>query len=259
MPEVFNWSEPHFIAFILLLIRMSAFFVVWPVFYVSSVPVQVKVLLSVAVSVILFPVIDKSGYVAQASDTLIIWYVAKEVFVGVTIGYLARLFFYIFNIAGDLISISMGLSGVQILNPNFGGRSSAIEQFLIIIATLFFIAIDGHHLLIMGIADSFRLVPVFQNSVGIGGFEMSTLLFKEVTEMGVKMCAPALVSILFMNLALAIIGKAVPQFNVLITSLPVNILFGFLVLFISMPILLWQMDAFLELSVSRLFQFVRSY
>jgi len=153
----------------------------------------------------------------------------------------------------------MGLSGVQLLNPNFGGRSSAIEQFLMIIATLFFISINGHHLLLMGIIDSFRLVPVFQNSINLGGFEMATLFLKEITEMGLKVCAPAMVSILFMNLALAIIGKAVPQFNVLITSLPVNILFGFTVLFVSMPILMWQMDTFLELTVSRLFQFVRTY
>lgn len=254
-----SWSEPQFIAFILLLFRLSAFFVVWPVFHVSSVPVQVKILMSVAVATMIFPLVSKEGYITGLGDSLIIWYVIKEVFIGLTMGYLARLFFYIFNIAGDIISISMGLSGVQLLNPNFGGRSSAIEQFLMIMATLFFISIDGHHLLIMGIADSFRLVPVFQNSISLAGFEMSTLFLKEITEMGLKICAPAMVSILFMNLALAIIGKAVPQFNVLITSLPVNILFGFTVLFVSMPILMWQMDTFLEMTMSRLFQFVRTY
>ncbi len=259
MPEFFSWSEFEFIAFILLLVRVSTFFAVWPVFYVSSVPLQVKILFSVAVAMILFPVVNKSGYNLASGDLQIIWLTIKEAFIGITMGYFARFFFYIFNIAGDIISISMGLSGVQLLNPNFGGRSSVIEQFLAILATLFFITIDGHHLLIMGLSDSFRIAPIFQNTVSLEGFSVSVGLLREITEMGIKVCAPAMVSILFMNIALAIIGKAVPQFNVLITSLPVNILLGFFVMIISMPILLWQMDGFLELTVSRLFQLVRTY
>jgi len=84
-----NWSEPQFIAFILLLFRLSAFFVVWPVFHVSSVPVQVKILMSVAVAIMIFPLIDKAGYAAEVGDSLIIWFVIKEIFVGLTMGYLA--------------------------------------------------------------------------------------------------------------------------------------------------------------------------
>ncbi len=256
---VYNWSEPQFIAFILLLFRLSAFFVVWPVFFVTAIPYQVKVLLSVTVAMILFPLVDLSGYEVSLSNTLLIWYVIKEIFIGLVMGYLARFFFYIFNIAGDIISTSMGLSGVQLLNPNFGGRSSAIEQFLMIIATLFFISINGHHLLIMGIADSFRLAPIFNESVSLSGFEDSIYLLKQITEMGVKICAPAMVSIFFMNMALAIVGKAVPQFNVLITSLPVNILLGFVVLLVCMPVLLWQMDNFLEITIGNVFRFVKSF
>jgi len=256
---VLGWSETQFIAFILLLFRLSAFFVVWPVFFVTSIPFQVKVLLSVAVSIMVFPLVSLSGYDVAVGNSLLIWYVLKEVFIGVVMGYMARFFFYIFNIAGDIISTSMGLSGVQLLNPNFGGRSSAIEQFLMIIATLFFISINGHHLLLMGILDSFRIVPVFQNIAGLSGFEGSVILLKEITEMGIKICAPAMISIFFMNMALGIIGKAVPQFNVLITSLPVNILLGFGILLVSMPILLLQMDSFLEVTIGHVFKLVKTF
>ena len=258
MPLV-GWSETEFVAFILLLFRLSAFFVVWPVFFVTSVPFQVKVLLSVAVSIILFPILDLSAVGQISGEAIMIWYVAKEVFIGLVMGYTARFFFYVFNIAGDIISTSMGLSGVQLLNPNFGGRSSAIEQFLMIIATLFFISINGHHLLLMGIVDSFRLAPIFNLTVNLSGFEGSIILLKEITEMGIKICAPAMVSIFFMNLAMAIIGKAVPQFNVLITSLPVNILLGFGVMLVSMPILLWQMDSFLEVTMGHVFKLVKTF
>ena len=256
---VIGWTETQFIAFILLLFRLSAFFVVWPVFFVTSVPFQVKVLLSLSVGIILFPLVNLTGVEQIAGNSLLIWYVIKEIFIGLVIGYMARFFFYIFNIAGDIISTSMGLSGVQLLNPNFGGRSSAIEQFLMIMATLFFISINGHHLLIMGIADSFRIAPIFNLTISMSGFESSIVLLKEITEMGIKICAPAMVSIFFMNLAMAIIGKAVPQFNVLITSLPINILLGFTVMLVSMPILLWQMDSFLEVTIGHVFKFVKTF
>ena len=107
--------------------------------------------------------------------------------------------------------------------------------------------------------DSFRIAPIFQQTISLVGFEGAVVLLKEITEMGIKVCAPAMVSILFMNLAMAIIGKAVPQFNVLITSLPVNILLGFAVILVSMPVLLWQMDNFLEVTIGHVFKLVKTF
>jgi flagellar biosynthetic protein FliR len=74
-----------------------------------------------------------------------------------------------------------------------------------------------------------------------------------------KISAPILISILFMNVAMAVMGKAVPQINILITSLPVNFLTGFLVMFVVMPLLLWQMSELLQMTTEEVFKFIKSY
>ena len=68
-----------------------------------------------------------------------------------------------------------------------------------------------------------------------------------------------MIAILFMNISMAVVGRAVPQINVLITSLPVNILVGFLALLISFPLIVWQMHDILEVTMTRVFQVLKSY
>ena len=257
MAPVYDFNEFEILAFFLVMMRMSAFVVSWPVFGVPNVPNTLKILFALLLSMLIFPVVDHSALNEELLSTQIMILAVKEVFIGLVFGYLARCFFFAIRIAGELISITIGLSSSQLFNPAFGGQVTSIEQFKIVIASLFFLAINAHHLLIGGLIDSFRVIPLSGELLNLSHFNSIGIFMQEIMEIGFSLSAPVLISIFFVNVGMAVIGRTVPQINVLITSLPVNILVGLFVMTVSIPLLIWQMEGLMELTTTRLFAFVK--
>ncbi|MCB9025962.1 MAG: flagellar biosynthetic protein FliR [Bdellovibrionaceae bacterium] len=261
MPQIYQFSEIEFLAFFLVLVRMTSFLVSWPVFGVAQVPSSTKVLFGLVLSLLVFPTLNWkiSGFSGNLQSMTIVFLFVKEAFLGLIIGYLGRLFFYALSIAGEIISITMGLSSAQLFNPTLEGQASVTNQFLVGIATLFFLAIQGHHLFLSALNQSFQLVPLYMESLSFAHFEGFSQVVQAIMIMGLKMSAPVLMAVLFMNLVMAVIGRAVPQINVLITSLPVNILVGFIVMIISLPLIVVQMNGLLELTATELFKLLKAF
>ena len=258
MPALYNFSMTEVLAFALVLLRMAGFVVTMPIFGTANVPVQVKILFAFIMTIVIFPQIGWKAMSMDIDSLMIMTLAAKEVFVGLVFGYLARLFFISVTMAGQIMSVSLGLSAAQLFDPMMGESSTSFDQFFVILASIFFLAINGHHIMIAGIFDSFTLVPL--NKIGLsftpfGGFG---IIAEQIMAIAVKMSAPILISILFMNVAIAVIGRAVPQINILITSLPLNILAGFFILFLALPLLLWQMHGLVNVTADELFRFVKA-
>ncbi|MCB0420545.1 MAG: flagellar biosynthetic protein FliR [Bdellovibrionales bacterium] len=259
MANIYNFNEIEMLSFILVFIRMTSFIVSWPVFGSGLVPTPAKVLFSLVITLVIFPVLDRSLVSITFDSYQMVFLAMKEVFIGVTFGFLARMFFFCISVAGQLNSITMGISSSQLFNPAMGSSASSLEQFKVAIATLFFLAIQGHHVFLQGIVMSFDLVPMglqgvnFLSSSSVGEFT------QQVMEIGVRLSAPVLVAVFFMNISMAVIGRAVPQINVLITSLPVNILAGFVIMIIVMPIFIWQMEDIVDFSAEAVFKLLKTY
>lgn len=250
-------SEQNVLTFFLILIRSSGFVSTWPVF--GQTPILLKIFFSLALSLVLFPLTDQNLSLTSLSSSQMMWIIGKELFIGLSIGFLGKFFFFSAQIAGSLVGLNMGISTVQLFHPDFDDRTSVMEQFHLILASLFFLAINGHHWLIEGLAKSFELVPlsqIFLNTKSFGAFGQIT---HEVLEIGIKISAPVMISILFVNIAMSIIGRAIPQINVLINSLSLNIATGFFILILTLPFILWQMEDVIELTTTRVFQVLRSY
>ena len=257
--DLFNFNEFEMLAFFLVLVRMSAFVVAWPVFDAPSVPMPVKILFSLVVSIMIFPTVNHDQLAAGLMENQIILLTIKEAFIGLSFGFMAKMFFFAVRIAGEIVSVSMGLSSSQLFNPMVGGQISSVENFKLIVASLFFLAINGHHLLMAGLVDTFRILPLSMEMINLDQLNSFGVFVSEIMAVGLKIASPVLISIFFMNMTMAIIGRTVPQINVLITSLPVNIMVGFIIMFVSVPLLVWQMHDLLELTTQRLFTLVKTY
>lgn len=259
MVSVYRFSEPEIITFALMLIRLSAFVVSWPVFGVELVPAPVKILLALIMALAVFPTINWHGIEVGFDSSSLIWMAIREAFIGVALGYLARMFLMAIQIAGDLISLSIGLSGAQIFNPAFGGQSSPIDQMFYALAALVYLAINGHHLFISAIIDTFRIIPISPNTLSAQGLIGIGAMVQEIVSIGIRISAPVVISILMVNLVMGVLGKAVPQINVLVTSLAVNALVGFVILIIALPIMVDQVPDVLEISSAQIFKMLRSF
>lgn len=254
----FLFNELEILAFALVLIRISAFIVAWPVFSVYSVPNTLKILLAVLIAMILFPVVSRAGLGRTELGTQIGWLACKEVMIGLCLGFITRLFFFAVSIGGNLVATSMGLASGQMFNPALGTTSSEIEQFHSTLATLLFLSLNGHHFFLTGLAQSFEALPLSLGGIDIAVFKDSGLILQQVTEAGIKIAAPVMVAIFFMNVAMGIVGRAVPQINVLVTSLPVNILSGMVVMIVAIPALLFEMDHQVVDFAEKLFIFMKA-
>lgn len=257
--DIYRFTQVELLSFALILIRVSAFLVSWPVFGSGVVPPPVKILFALLITFILYPVVGHKVFTSDILNEKIIALVAREAIVGVTIGYLTRIFFLTVSMAGNLVSTSMGLSTAQVLNPMLAENSTSMEQFLTILATLFFLAINGHQIFILSFVQSFEVIPLTFESLSFAGFSNIGKMAESILVIAIQLSAPVLISLLFMNIAMAIIGRAVPQINVLVTSLPVNIMVGFFVLSISIPFFVWQMRHLLEETTVQVFTMMKGF
>lgn len=241
----FHINETEIMIFGLALIRISTFFATWPVFSQFSVPNSVKVLFALSVTFCVFNVIPRTGLDQVALETGLAWLAAKEAFIGILMGFVSRMLFYAVEIGGHMIATSMGLTSATVFNPASGANSTVIEKFYLVLLTLLFLGLNAHHTFLSAIVESFTTVPIAPAGIDLaalssqkGGGEM----IQQVTIAGLKMGAPVMVVIFFLNVAMGIVGRAVPQINVLVTSLPVNILAGLVVMIVTLPALILGLD-----------------
>ena len=207
----------------------------WPLFSGNNVPGPVKILLSLLMALICFAIIEPASYPKVVQYQSLIGLAIKELVLGLSMGFLTTLIFQTVSIAGEMISMAMGLSSAQIFNPSMNMQQSSVTQLYFFLAALLFLAIRGHHYFIMGLTESFHLIPLNVLLPRMSTLGEFTLLGQKIMEVALLLSAPVLVSILLVNFSMGIMGRAVPQINVLITSLPVNALLGMLVLVVALP------------------------
>jgi flagellar biosynthetic protein FliR len=192
-------------------------------------------------------------------DSMIMLFALKEAFLGICLGMMTRFFFFALNMASELTSQALGLSNASVFNPMSGINSSLIEQFQGTLAILVFFAIQGHHLLITAMFQSFDLISISQITLKFGGLGEFASWCQILFEIALKVAAPVVSSIFLVNLGMGILGRAVPQINVFVTSFQVTIVVGFLVVMISMPLYLNEVVHVFDLTQTQLFKMMRSF
>lgn len=237
--NVLQITEIQAFSFLLILARMSAFLVAWPLLGGINVPAPVKVLLALLLSLVFFPLLKDSMNLQVIGIAHLVGCVMKEVFVGLCLAFVSYLFFYAIQVGSELVATSMGVNAAQIYNPTMSVSMTPVDQFYSIMASLFFLLMNGHHIFLTGLLHSYDIIPATRWGLSLDSFSQIALIGKEVLIIGFQLSAPVLVSILLINISMAIIGRAVPQMNVLLTSMSVNVLVGIFILIFAIP-LIWS-------------------
>ena len=229
---------------------------VWPVLGQFVIPTPVKVLLSLSVTMCVFyPV--KVFYLAPLVQNSFLFHAFLESLYGVLLGFIVRAYFYVFEIASDFMSVSMGINSAQLFNPAMGRSVSAVDTFFVILVALVYLGINGHHLLIRALVESFEFINPSSTVLSQNLFGELVRLLKQIFMMGFQIAAPVVMAVFVSNIVMGILGKVVPQINVLVMSLPVNIALGFLVLLLSLPLLLTEAQGVIHAAVVQLFKVVK--
>jgi flagellar biosynthesis protein FliR len=259
---VINFSqlnEVQILMFALILLRMLAFIMSAAIFSAPNISVTVKVSFSVLLTLVVFHSVATNEALVRLheheADLLLLS--AREIVVGLALGFVTRLFFFAISMAGEIVSISMGLSQGQIFNPMMGSMGNAVEQFYVVIGTLIYLTLNGHHALLQGIIKSFSTVEIAYNSFQVQSLGEMVLKAQGFFTLGIKIAAPVMISMIVIQVGIALLSRAVPQINVLVTSASVTTLLGFIIIFISLPLLVMHMTGLMNISTVEFFKFLK--
>lgn len=256
--NLYALSEVQILVFSLVLLRMTSFVFSAAVFSAPVVSVPVRILFSLILAMSIYPLVKTDPSVFEGFTANLPFLAVREVMIGLIIGFLSRLFFFAVSMVGDLISVSLGLSAAQLYNPMMQSQGGILEQFHVILGSLLFLVLNGHHVLIMALTQSFDMVQVGVMSFKTGGLAEIALFGADLLVITIKMGAPVMVAIFLANLAMGILGRAIPQLNVLVTSFPVTILMGMGTMFICMPLFITEMHGLIDYTGLKLFQVIKA-
>lgn len=240
---------PNISILLLIIARVSAFFVSVPLLSYRTIPPQVRIILAVALSWMMYYTFQIEPFEINGDYLLL---VLKEVIIGLMLGLAASMVMSAIQIAGGFIDFQMGFAMANIIDPQTGAQSPLMGQFLNFIALLLLLAINGHHLLLDGIFYSYQFMPMDQLFPNFGE-EMTVLfiikMFVSVFAIAFQMSAPIVATLFLVTLALGITGKTVPQMNIFVIGFPIKIAVGFLVLVVTMGVLVGVMKDLIELMI----------
>lgn len=216
------------------LVRILGLFTSAPFFSHRSIPGQVRVGLSLAITLLIAPTLKPFPY-----QDLLSWIglliLIQQFVIGISIGFAMRFIFTGMELAGELISMTMGLGFALFFDPQSQGRTSSISQLMAIFAMLFFIATDLHLLLIECMVESFDTLPIGVMAMGNNQFYELSKLGGNIFAIGLQISLPVITALLATNIALAVLTRAAPQLNIFGIGFPLTLLIGLLMLALILP------------------------
>ncbi len=260
MINISQLNEIQILAFGLILLRMSAFVFSCAIFSSPTISVAVKVLFSVVLSILVFNSVATNEVVARisANENQLILMSGCELLIGLVLGFFTRIFFFALSMAGEIVSISTGLGQAQIFNPMIGSMGNAMEQFYVTVGTLLFFSLNGHHMMIQGLVQSFSVSGLAMAQFNVESFAEVVIKTQEFFILGIQISAPVLISMVIIQVGIALLSRAVPQINVLVTSASIATLLSFAIIFVSLPLLVMQMSGLLDFTTVEFFKFMKS-
>jgi flagellar biosynthesis protein FliR len=234
--------------FALVLTRLSAFFLVLPIFSWRAIPARIKVATLFLLSFFFAIFIPLSSPMGVPSALQLILWMLNEATYGLALGLITVLLFSVVKCSGRIIERQMGLAMAEILDPLTGDRTQPLGGLLEILFILLFFAANGHHLLLQIILRSYQAFPIGTSpSIGV----LTSGVVKAGSAMlvaSLKLSAPILAAFIVMLVVLAIFARIVPDMNVLFISMPVRVGLGMIMVIVFIPFLQEFVTEFAELA-----------
>lgn len=242
-----HWALPHFQAYTVLLVRIAGLMSVFPILNSRSIPMTIKTALVTVLGLVLAPVVHLPELPDSAA--VVVVGIIGEFLIGLVIGLAVRLLFSGFEVAGELVGSQMGFSVVQLLDPSTHQQAPLIGQFQTLLASLTFLSLNAHLVIVRTIGMSYELVPPFGASLSHELAADVIHLSQNMLVVALKLSAPVFCTILIVNASMAMLGRAVSQMNVFVLSFPITIGAGLFVMGLALPYSLQLFQAeFLKLT-----------
>jgi len=231
-------------SFIWPLMRISAMFVSVPLFSIKAVPARVRLILSVALTFVVMPLLPAFPAVEMFSYQGMRVAIA-QVMIGLSTGFIVQLVFSAVVFAGQGIALSMGLGFASMVDPQNGQQVPVVAQLYVISSTLIFLGLDGHLLLIKMLLDSFTSLPIGIDGIDKAGIWTLIAWSSRMFAGGLLLAMPVIASLLLVNISFGVATRAAPQLNIFSVGFPVTLMLGILLIWLTLPDVLDQFTGLL--------------
>jgi flagellar biosynthetic protein FliR len=228
-------------------LRVVGFVMVAPIFGAAVVPGRTKVIVALALGMLLAPIVPQPPPIEIFSAAFFLT-IANQILIGAAIGFVVQLIFDALVIGGQTIAMTMGLGFSTLIDAQRGASVPVVSQFMLIFGILVFLAIDGHLALIAALVESFRWAPVGTDFSAASSWQVAHWA-GYMFSAGVLIALPAIVALVIVNFGLGVVSRAAPTLNLFAIGFPITMLFGFLIVILSLKLLPEHMTAMVEASL----------
>jgi flagellar biosynthetic protein FliR len=237
IPTAFADVESQLWLWLVAMVRPGAAFLAAPVFGATFVPVQLRLIVALAIGIPALSVTDfalPSDGLASIEGLLL---VAGEVMAGLAIGFAVQIGFSAALIAGEVIGNTMGLGFAAMMDPATGQQNPALSQFLAILATFLFLSVGGHLALAATIVESYRALPpgdAWLTAESVRGLVFfGGVLFAA----GLSIALPVGFALVLVQLVMGMLARSAPALNLFAVGFPATLLAGLVLLAIAAPVM----------------------
>lgn len=222
---------------VMMFLRIVSVLFFMPIFGDSTIPGRLRLLLSLAMSVCIWPIVEGNihatpGFIQWSPLTLGLA-TLREVFFGFAVGFAAKTLIFAASIASHMVGVNMGFQTATLFTPQTGTQESAFSSLKIWLVTILLLTFNIHHVFIQGIVNSFTNIPLAAQA---DPNVLMTVIMQTITssfDIGLRIAGPLLLIQTLTTLALGLLNRALPQLNAFIISFPVSFLLSMIVLFFS--------------------------
>ena len=222
----------RFYTFLWPMLRISALMITAPIFSLSAFNTRMRILVALVLAWLVYPLYTWPVIDPTSAQGLV--EVFNQIMIGATMGLILQIVVAAVVVAGQSIAAAMGLSMANMIDPNMG-NVPVISQFLLVLATLIFVGLGGHALLLNLVVESFNSLPIGSNLMSTEAMKQ-VIAWSSMLFLGALLTAlPVMVALLFINIGLGVATRAAPSLNIFSVGFPAMIFAGFGVLILALP------------------------
>lgn len=234
------------ISMALLVSRILPVLIFSPFLGGETIPAELKIGLGIMLGIVMFPTIESHISQIPTGSIMVILLFLKEVFVGIALAFIVSLVFTAAEIAGTLVDTFSGTTMAQLMVPQLQQQVSLYSNLQINLSVVLFITLNGHHVVIEALSDSFLVVPLEgfpQFSMGVWPFFSLVIdVFGELFRIALTLSAPALLVSLLCDLGLGMINRVAPQIQVYFISMSIKPLAAALVMLSAIHVIVGRFE-----------------
>jgi flagellar biosynthesis protein FliR len=228
--------------FLLVLVRFSGLMVAAPILGSSNFPVIAKVGFAMFGAMLVTPTLPILDVAIPDPSISFALLAIGEFIIGLMVGFVVGLVFASVQVGGQVMDMQSGFGMMNVFNPALETQSSIFGFFLFILAVLYMLVTNLHHLMLRGFVHTFEAIP-------IGGFAARPALLWEITRWGQAMfvdgliiAAPVAAAMMLAYVTMGLIGRVIPQIQLFVVGFPVTIATGLIIVALSISVYLQVLD-----------------